>query len=471
MNLKSIKVMILISFVGFVTLIWTMSERYTTISEATVSGPPASRTGAPGELTCTDCHNAGTGAGTFSIVAPTNYVPGQTYSIQVKHVTTNNTRKRWGFQMTALANNVSAGTLAIANGTTQIKTSSSNRSYIEHTSTGTFANQTGGATWTFNWTAPATSVGNVTFYAAGVQADNNGSENNDWIFTTNSVSQPSTIVVIAPKHVVSDFNGDFKTDPAVIRNQSGAAVWYINTPTGMTTLQFGFNTDKFVPADYDGDGKTDIAIFRDGVWWTMKSATNTVSAEQFGTVGDIPVTGDYDGDGLADLCVFRQGDWYWKRSTTGVMNGVHWGNSTDKPLSGDFDGDGKADPAVYRNGSEWWIYQTATGTVLYKTFAVAGDIPVPADYDGNGSTDIAVFRPSTGTWYTSTDVNNNYYGAIYWGMNGDVPAPGDYDGDGKADAAVYRNGLWYIRQSSDSSSNVQSFGTTNDTVVPYLRVQ
>lgn len=157
--------------------------------ESLAQGPAASLTGAPGETNCTSCHAQNTGSGQFTITGPTGYVPGQTYQIQVRHTTTDTTRKRWGFELTSLANNVAAGTFSNLSNTTQT-ISGNGRLYIEHTLVGTFNNQTGGALWTFNWTAPATDVGVVTFYAAGNQANGDGTSNGDRIFLATAVSQP-----------------------------------------------------------------------------------------------------------------------------------------------------------------------------------------------------------------------------------------------------------------------------------------
>jgi len=127
------------------------------------AGPPAGYTRAPGEEpdACRECHlpqDAGTG--NININAPQTYVPGQTYRISVVHTNADQTRKRWGFQLTALDDtNQKAGTLApLADGLTQTLNNQGpfpSRQYIEHTSLGNFDNQLGGAMWTFNWTAPS----------------------------------------------------------------------------------------------------------------------------------------------------------------------------------------------------------------------------------------------------------------------------------------------------------------------------
>ncbi|HKR60144.1 MAG TPA: choice-of-anchor V domain-containing protein, partial [Pyrinomonadaceae bacterium] len=163
------------------------------------AGPPPGYTRAPGEEpeACAECHvsSGNTGAGQISITVPPTYVPGQTYQITVTHTNSDPTRLRWGFELTALdTSDEKAGELQNINPQlTQIIQGGpgGNRQYIEHTAGGTFINQTGGASWTFNWTAPPTDVGVVTFYAAGNQANNDGNTSGDFIYFTFASSQPA----------------------------------------------------------------------------------------------------------------------------------------------------------------------------------------------------------------------------------------------------------------------------------------
>jgi hypothetical protein len=126
------------------------------------SGPPAGRTGAPGEQTCIQCHtgtlNSGPGSVTISGV-PETYEPNQefTLTVRVEHPD----RRRWGFQITALdAQNDPAGRLsAINRNVTKVANGTGNlagRVYVEQTSNGTFSGQGQGAEWEVKWTAPAT---------------------------------------------------------------------------------------------------------------------------------------------------------------------------------------------------------------------------------------------------------------------------------------------------------------------------
>jgi len=164
------------------------------------AGPPAGYTGAPQEEpeACAECHvppDAGTGK--ISITAPQTYVPGQTYPITVTHQNVDPTRLRWGFQLTVLdtASDEKAGELQSTDGLTQVLNNAgpgSARQYIEHSANGTFIGQQNSASWTFNWTAPATDVGPVQFYAAGNQANNDGNTSGDYIYRTFIASAPAS---------------------------------------------------------------------------------------------------------------------------------------------------------------------------------------------------------------------------------------------------------------------------------------
>lgn len=156
---------------------------------ADTNGPSAGRTGAPGESNCTSCHSgsAQSGSGINTVVMTeganvvTNYVPGTTYNIAVS-MTSSSSKN--GFQIVALTSaNAQAGTITLIPSTgTQIKNGASGKKYVTHTSTGTAQ-----TAWAFQWTAPASDVGNVTFYLATNETNNNNSDNGDAIYLSQHV--------------------------------------------------------------------------------------------------------------------------------------------------------------------------------------------------------------------------------------------------------------------------------------------
>ncbi|MCA1594764.1 MAG: hypothetical protein LC754_19475, partial [Acidobacteria bacterium] len=174
------------------------------------AGPPAGYTRAPGEEpeACAECHvNSDPGTGHLTLDVPQNYVPGQTYQITVSHANADQTRIRWGFELTALNDSdQKAGTLENLDNLTQVLNGQGpfpTRQYIEHTANGTFFGQRNGASWTFKWTAPPTDVGPVTFYVAGNQANGDGNTSGDNIYftfatATSTAPTPDYAVTIAP---------------------------------------------------------------------------------------------------------------------------------------------------------------------------------------------------------------------------------------------------------------------------------
>ena len=188
------KIASFILFVAALFMALITDNRAVNEAHASAFGPPDGHTGAPGELTCavSGCHGGlpNTGPGEFLIEAPSVYEPGMTYRISVRHNTSDSTRQRWGFQLTALTSiNGPAGHLASVNNQTQILMGGpgGNREYIEHSISGTFPGQRTGLTFLVDWTAPSTDVGPVVFYAAGNQANNDSTNDGDQIYTAQAV--------------------------------------------------------------------------------------------------------------------------------------------------------------------------------------------------------------------------------------------------------------------------------------------
>jgi len=273
------------------------------------------------------------------------------------------------------------------------------------------------------------------------------------------------------KNVVSDFDGDGRTDLSVYRPATGDWVVEKSSDGSQSTTNWGLPTDIITPGDYDGDGKTDNAIFRPstGTWWFVLSSNGTRPAIQFGANGDVPVPADYDADGKTDIAVWRpsNGVWYINQSTLGIRY-AQWGASTDKVFTGDYEGDGKADLVAWRpsNGT-WYILQSSSTIPIYYNFGLNGDRPVFTDFDGDARSDFAVYRPSTGVWY-SLRSSNGAFSAYQFGIAEDIPVPADYDGDGKSDIAVFRpsTNVWYQLNSTNGGFSIREFGTAGDRPSP-----
>lgn len=181
--MKKIAVVAIMSIV-FISLAVTNS--YTNDSQ-----PPAGRTGAnigSTETTCgaSSCHNntPNSGAGSVTITySDTNlkYIDGQTYDMTVS--TDEVGKVKFGFEITVVdANGDSVGKLIIPNGNTTISAPSNgavnHRKYLGH------KNASATKSWSFQWKAPVTDRGDLTFFAASNCANGSGSSSGDNIYTT-----------------------------------------------------------------------------------------------------------------------------------------------------------------------------------------------------------------------------------------------------------------------------------------------
>ncbi len=155
---------------------------------------------APGADNCTNCHlgKINTGTGSITINAPGltdwKYNLGKTYAISVTVAQTG--VNLFGFELEALTDaGTNAGILASTN-TSETYVDSADlagpmRTGITHQLNGGKSSNT--HTFTFNWTAPLTNIGAVTFYAAGNAANGNNLATGDFIYTKKQVVMPASV--------------------------------------------------------------------------------------------------------------------------------------------------------------------------------------------------------------------------------------------------------------------------------------
>ena len=162
-------------------------------------GPPDERTGAPNEATCVaaGCHagnDLNASGGSLMVTIPETYQPNEVYTIVVDLARTG--QSKWGFEMTALdGDGARAGTFEIdPAGNTQLG-EANGKQYIKQTAIGAAAGTNDENGWEFQWTAPDTDVGPITFYAAGNAANGNFTATGDYIYTTQSESTPPIPVI------------------------------------------------------------------------------------------------------------------------------------------------------------------------------------------------------------------------------------------------------------------------------------
>ena len=350
-------------------------------------------------------------------------------------------------------------------------------------------------------TGPTTNpaaVTNLTAAFAGIPSSNGtwtlrltdgGSGDTGAISAASLTLTGATVVADAPV----DFNGDGKTDYAVVRNTGGGPTgqitWFYNeNGTGAPTRAFawGLATDTFISEDFDGDDKDDIAVWRPGAatvaaFYILNSNGFTARVEPFGQTGDDPtVVDDYNGDNKADLAVYRggasaglQSTWFYRTVANGPTTFVPWGVNGDYPAPGDYDGNLSADFVVQRAGTDgqanFWT-RLSTGATSVKAFGTPTDTIVPGDYDGDGKTDIATIKGVGGSieWHWLSSLNGLPQYRTFGASATDYAVQGDYDGDGKTDVAVWRPSAtasasaFYTLNSSTGAASIVAFGSNGD---------
>lgn len=183
-------ILLLFSFGLFVSNSNKDYEDYLPISGEVISSAPLYGSGSPGNLTgspgdsgqtCTNCHGGSTSYSlvpTISTDIPgTGYVFSQTYLITVS---TSSSADNFGFELTAeKSDNSNVGVFDVSGATGSPKLIVSNSSVTN--SSKDFSQ------WTFNWTAPATNEGQITFYAAVLAGSGSGTNNDETVLTSETV--------------------------------------------------------------------------------------------------------------------------------------------------------------------------------------------------------------------------------------------------------------------------------------------
>lgn len=233
------------------------------------NGAPIASTGAPQEATCakSTCHNTyplNSGEGLLDLRiagnAGSNYIPGATYRLTVS--LTQNNINRFGFQLQALKNSdhTQAGSLVITDSLRTQTLAGSNeftgRNYATYKYAGTGPYTTGTGQWAFDWIAPETYAGDVTFYYAGVAANNDGTDYGDLVYTKQLILS-ATATGLAP--VMEDLK--LKAFPNPAGNQL-FITWQAPQPgnTQITLLNLQGQTACMLADKFTGTGVQTAAI-------------------------------------------------------------------------------------------------------------------------------------------------------------------------------------------------------------------
>lgn len=285
------------------------------------SGPTGGNTNAPNESNCTTCHGGSlitSGTNWNRVLLKGNftgngYIPDSTYDITISHKQSGIVK--FGFQVTVLdKSNSPCGTLTAVgsrNGKTTAIVGGQTRQYIEHTSSGTSSVATDSTNWTFQWKAPSTLVGNVTFYVVVMSTNNNGTDDpGDQIYSKSFQIGPSSLL---PKATPTMGSAPYCTNTPIQFNGSGT-----NSPTNYIWKFPGGNpansTSQNQSVTYGSPG-TKQAIL------TLKNAKGTGEPDTISfTVAAQPSAAIINGS-AASVC---QGDSMLLSANTGTSITYQW---------------------------------------------------------------------------------------------------------------------------------------------------
>ncbi len=175
----------------FPIFLMTIIFFYPTISNSNSTGSPGGKTGSPNDISnCMACHTdaqTGQSATITTNIPSTGYEPGVTYSITVM-INSSVVFGVNGFEITCEDNitNSKAGSFAITNPNTTKFTNNGNA--VTHTYAGNSLES-----WSFNWIAPISGTGNITFYAAFIQGSYPVGNSGD-LFSTATLSFNESII-------------------------------------------------------------------------------------------------------------------------------------------------------------------------------------------------------------------------------------------------------------------------------------
>lgn len=248
------------------------------------SGPGAvqgqDRTGGPlSNGFCGNCHAAGAFNPAIDLKifkdgdAVTGYLPGETYTMRVT-IEADAGAQVYGFQAVALSgtDNDQAGSWTEATGT-QV-TSLNGRDYIEHNQ------RSESNVFEVEWTAPANGVGNISFYSAGIAANNasgSGGDGADFLesavvltdltVSTNDLPELASSLNIFPNPVADQLNLQVDVEDATdaqltIYNANGQPMLQRALQLGVGNNQEQFDLSNFPAGHYSVEIRNDEAASR-----------------------------------------------------------------------------------------------------------------------------------------------------------------------------------------------------------------
>jgi len=241
------------------------------------------------------------------------------------------------------------------------------------------------------------------------------------IYTNNGTASPfptgAPSYTVAQSTAVSlaaaDFNGDGRTDLAVVVNGSGVYV-FLNSgaTTAFATVSYSMadtTAQGLAAGDFNADGRPDLAVTNGSttigtyVYYnaggTLNVTQTTLSGAAIGNI--IPVAGDFNGDGIVDLSVNFSGTsrTYISSGASGLPTSATTtstgGGGEYSFTSGDLNNDGSLD-LIYGNGggSLFLYYNTGTTFSSSLTMTIPAGSPTASFYYKNSNSGVYTLTAS-----------------------------------------------------------------------------
>ncbi|MCY2987786.1 MAG: FG-GAP-like repeat-containing protein [Planctomycetota bacterium] len=313
--------------------------------------------------------------------------------------------------------------------------------------------------------------------AAGhaLDGDGNGAVGGVWVQDLVVVPRASSTGEFAPvvtypsggsfamASAVGDFNGDGKSDLAVINNWNGKIGVLLGNGVGgfapAVSYAAGGTPYSLAVGDFNGDGHSDLAvtIYRTSVSILLGNGAGGFGAATIyssgGSYSRAVTVGDFNGDGHSDLAVANQ--WSYNvgillgNGAGGFAAPVTYNTGDDDVVAvttGDFNGDGKKDLAVVNHYSSRvgvLLGNGAGGFAAVVTYDTGGANPnsiTVGDFNADGRSDLAVANVSSNN--VAVLLGNGVGGfaaAVPFACGGLYPGSvtvGDFNADGNSDLAV-----------------------------------
>ena len=280
-------------------------------------------------------------------------------------------------------------------------------------------------------------------------------------------SQGLGLSLTSGKPLLGDFNGDGKTDLALV-GTNGTAVSLstgaaFSAATAWSTLPF-YGSVATLAGDVTGDGKADLVAVNAGQVFVLPSTGTSFGPPAawsniafYGTRGTF--LADVNGDGKADLvAVNNTSVWVMLSTGTSFAAPMQWSST---PFYGnlstqvaDVTGDGKADLVAINSTSAWVMASTGTGfgaPAQWSTGPFYGTLWTnAADVTGDGKADLVALN--SGSMWVMASTGTGFGPPAQWSATPfygqQATLRGDATGDGKVDLIAINNDSVWVEPST-----------------------